>query len=63
MRTPEAAEFLGIGRSTLEKMRVRGDGPPFLVIGPRAVVYDRRDIEAWLAPRRRMSTSDHLPAG
>jgi predicted DNA-binding transcriptional regulator AlpA len=62
LRTPEAAVFLGIAKSTLEKMRVRGDGPPYFSVGPRVVVYDRRVIAAWLASRTRHSTSDNPEA-
>lgn len=58
LRTGEAAAYLGLSPSTLAKMRVRGDGPPYSKAGPRIVVYDRGALEAWLASRRRTSTSD-----
>lgn len=58
LRTPEAAALLGLSKHTLNKMRIRGDGPPFLRLGDRAVAYDPRDIEAWMQERRRKSTSD-----
>ena len=54
---PEAAEYLGISASTLSKRRVFGGGPIFLKQG-RRVVYDVRDLEAYLANCRRDSTSD-----
>jgi predicted DNA-binding transcriptional regulator AlpA len=57
-RAPEAAEYLGLSPSTLAKMRLRGDGPPFIKAGPRVVVYDIVDLESWLATRKRLSTSD-----
>jgi predicted DNA-binding transcriptional regulator AlpA len=56
LRTPAAAEYLGYSESTLEKKRLTGDGPPFIRLG-RAVVYDTRDLDAWLAARRASSTS------
>jgi predicted DNA-binding transcriptional regulator AlpA len=56
-RAPEAANYLGLSKSTLAKMRLRGDGPLFLKLN-RVVVYDSRDLDAWLAHRRRASTSD-----
>ena len=56
-RAPEAARYLGISPSTLAKMRLRGDGPVFLKLN-RSVAYDSRDLDAWLALRRRASTSD-----
>ena len=58
LRVPEAAEYLGLSTSTLAKMRLRGDGPPYLKAGSRIVLYDLGDLEAWLATRRRFSTSD-----
>jgi predicted DNA-binding transcriptional regulator AlpA len=61
MRPPEAARYLGVSVSTLARMRVRGDGPPFAKAGPRLCVYDRQNLDAWLLSRTRRSTSDHLP--
>jgi predicted DNA-binding transcriptional regulator AlpA len=57
LRAPEAASYLGLSSSTLAKMRLRGDGPIFLKLN-RAIAYDVRDLDAWLAGRRRVSTSD-----
>lgn len=53
----EAAEYLGISVSTLSKRRVFGGGPKYLKLG-RRVVYDPRDLDAWLNAHRRASTSD-----
>ena len=61
LRVPAAAEYLGLSASTLAKMRLRGDGPPYSKAGPRVVVYDVVDIDSWLASRRRRSTSDPGP--
>lgn len=57
--TPEqVAARCGLARSTLAKMRLRGDGPLFIKVGS-AVRYREDDVQAWIAaqPRRR-STSD-----
>lgn len=59
-RAPEAAEYLGLSASTLAKMRLRGDGPVYSKAGPRIVLYDRADLEAWLATRKRHSTSESV---
>ena len=53
----QAAEYLGISASTLSKRRVFGGGPKYLKLG-RRVVYDVRDLDAWLEAHRRASTSD-----
>lgn len=58
LRTPEAAAYLGISASTLEKGRVHGKNmPPFIKLG-RIVVYDVADLDAWLTARKRSSTSE-----
>jgi hypothetical protein len=56
LRTSEAAEYCGSTRSTFEKKRVTGGGPLFIKVG-RTVVYDTVDLDAYLASRRRRSTS------
>jgi hypothetical protein len=60
LRTAAAAEYLGYAESTLEKQRVIGNGPPFIRLG-RVIVYDTRDLDAWLTARRARSTSDAIP--
>jgi predicted DNA-binding transcriptional regulator AlpA len=58
LRTPQAAQYLGISVSTLTKLRVCGSGPIFCKVG-RVVVYDPNDLDTWLASCRRTSTSDN----
>lgn len=58
LRTPEAAQYLGLGKSTLEKLRLSGLGPVYSKAGPRVVVYDVVDLDAWLAMSRCRSTSE-----
>jgi predicted DNA-binding transcriptional regulator AlpA len=58
LRATEAADYVRLSASTLAKMRLRGDGPPYSKAGPRIVVYDVVDLDAWLVARRRRSTSD-----
>ncbi len=53
----DAASYIGLAQQTLAKMRVTGDSPPFYKVG-RQVLYDRADLDNWLAERRRRSTSD-----
>ena len=54
----EAAQFTGLSKSTLDKLRVSGGGPIYLQLG-RRVLYDVADLEAWLISKRRSSTSDN----
>jgi predicted DNA-binding transcriptional regulator AlpA len=53
----EAAHFLGLSVSTLNKLRLTGAGPPYMKLG-RRVLYDLRDLEEWAASRKRNHTSD-----
>ena len=55
----DAAAYLGLATQTLAKMRLSGDSPPYFKVG-RRVLYDRIELEAWLAQRKRKSTSDSL---
>lgn len=52
-RTPEAAEYVGLSASTLEKMRLAGEGPAFIRLGGRAIGYAVEDLDAWLEEQRR----------
>jgi predicted DNA-binding transcriptional regulator AlpA len=47
LRGPDAAAYLGISKSTLEKWRVSGKGPRFLKIGARLVGYDQADLDVF----------------
>jgi predicted DNA-binding transcriptional regulator AlpA len=55
--TEHAAAYLGLSPKTLETLRTRCGGPPFLKLG-RRVVYRKADLDTWLAARVRRSTSD-----
>lgn len=57
-----AADYIGMSMAFLRCGRSRGTvgnrtpSPPFLKLG-RSVRYDRRDLDEWLAARRRTSTA------
>jgi hypothetical protein len=51
--TPEAADYVGHGKSTLDKLRLSGGGPAYIKIGKR-VVYD---LDEWCAKHKRTNTS------
>jgi predicted DNA-binding transcriptional regulator AlpA len=50
LNTQQAAAYLGIGASTLERYRCTGGGPVFMRVGDRAVRYRLVDLNAWLRP-------------
>ncbi len=58
LRTPEAARYVGLSASTLEKKRLDGTGPPFVRLGGRAVGYDIAELDKWIDRQRRTSTSN-----
>ena len=57
LRTPEAADFLGLSSRTLEKHRTYGTGPAYRKLGGR-VVYALDDLKAWADLGAVTSTSD-----
>lgn len=55
--THEAARITGFSITTLETLRSRGGGPPFIKCR-RKVAYTRRALLEWLKAGERTSTSD-----
>lgn len=60
LTTREAATYCRLGKATLERFRITGDGPTYLKLGG-AVRYRRDDLDAWLATRLTRSTSEAAP--
>ncbi len=56
-RPKQAAAYLKSSESTLAKKRLKGNGPTYTKFG-RLVLYAKRDLDEFLASRRRLSTSD-----
>lgn len=55
----EAATALGLAKSTLAKMRLRGDGPPYIKLGTRRVAYRANDLAQWVESRSFCSTAQY----
>lgn len=55
--TREAAAYCRLGKPTLERFRISGDGPRYCKLGG-SVRYRRTDLDAWLESRLIRSTSD-----
>jgi predicted DNA-binding transcriptional regulator AlpA len=53
----EAAQFLGLSQSWLAKLRLSGDGPPYMKMG-RQVRYSQADLLRWAEKSLRHSTSE-----
>jgi len=48
----EAAAYVGLSKSTLDKMRCFGTGPRYIKLTSAAVRYDPSDLKEWIAARR-----------
>ena len=57
LNTLEAAAYLGVSDKTLLKLRHAGGGPPYATLG-RRVIYDVRDLDKWVADRKRRFTGE-----
>ena len=57
MDTKAAADYLGLSPSTLNRMRVTGDGPRYSKLG-RRMIYDVRDLDSWIEGRKRRFTGE-----
>lgn len=62
LRTPGAAQYLGIGQSTLERKRMEGTGPRFRRLGPKIITYAIDDLDAWASEHVLHSTSEQVKA-
>jgi predicted DNA-binding transcriptional regulator AlpA len=62
LTTPQAADFLKLAVSTVEKLRCHGGGPKFIKLGSRRVAYLKTDLDEWIASRPRCGSTSELPA-
>jgi hypothetical protein len=54
----DLARFAKVSPRTVERWRLRGGGPAFVLIARNVVRYEVAAVRAWLAARSRSSTSD-----
>jgi excisionase family DNA binding protein len=55
----EAAAYLRVSKSYLDKLRVYGGGPKFLRFGKRKILYRKTDLDVWASDHRFGSTSEY----
>jgi hypothetical protein len=53
----DAAAYTGLSESTLNKLRMTGNGPQYCKLG-RRILYDTCRLDEWLSSNLRSSTSD-----
>jgi predicted DNA-binding transcriptional regulator AlpA len=58
LTVPEAANYLRLAKSTLDHYRSAGQGPRFIKLSRRKILYDTRDLDAWLDRHKQNSTRD-----
>ncbi len=56
MNTAEAAKYVRLGKPTLERVRISGEGPAYVKLGG-SVRYRRCDLDEWLETKLTHSTS------
>lgn len=60
LNTREAAAYLGLGVSTLNRWRCEGSPLEYVVLGTSAVRYRQYDLDAFIEAGVRRSTSEAL---
>ena len=61
MSVTEAADYLRLSKSTLDRLRQTGEGPAYVQFQARSrVIYRRKDLDEWLAHRVLTSTSQSV---
>ena len=55
----EAAAYLRVSKSYLDKLRVYGGGPRFLRLGKRKILYPKTQLDNWAAERLFESTGEY----
>lgn len=51
LRVPQAAEYLGLSKSYLDKARMNCTGPAYAKLGA-TVIYSTADLDAWVRSNR-----------
>ncbi|MBB3978896.1 putative DNA-binding transcriptional regulator AlpA [Rhizobium azooxidifex] len=51
LRVKQAAAYVGVSKSFLDKSRCYGGGPTYVKLGT-TVIYRSEDLDAWVAEKR-----------
>lgn len=57
----QVARRLGVTPHSLATRRYLGNGPPYIVVGPKLIRYDADALDAWLQARTRTETVKRKP--
>lgn len=58
LRVKQAANYVGVSKSLLDKLRCYGGGPVYAKLGA-SVIYGTADLDAWIAARRVVPANDN----
>ncbi|NGN44342.1 helix-turn-helix domain-containing protein [Mesorhizobium sp. CGMCC 1.15528] len=61
LRVRQAAEYVGLSKSFLDKTRCYGGGPVHIKLGA-TVIYSTDDLDAWLAANRQSDNDNRIAA-
>jgi len=61
LRTRQAADYLQVSKSLLDKMRCYGGGPVYAKLGA-TVIYSTDDLDAWVASKKLKPANDNRDA-
>jgi len=61
LRVKQAAEYVGLSKSFLDKARCYGGGPTYVKLGA-TVIYRSDDLDAWIASKC-VAVNDNVRAG
>jgi predicted DNA-binding transcriptional regulator AlpA len=59
IRVRQAAEYVGVSKSLLDKLRCYGGGPAYAKLGS-SVIYATEDLDAWLAANRQADNDNRV---
>ena len=62
IRRADVPKYIPIAVQTLARWAVEGQGPHFIKLGRRLVVYRAGDLREWLKSQTKSSTSENSPS-
>jgi predicted DNA-binding transcriptional regulator AlpA len=58
LNTEQVSKMLGVAKTTLEHMRLKGNGPSYVHVG-RSVRYPLSGVYEWMAEQKRFKSTSH----
>jgi predicted DNA-binding transcriptional regulator AlpA len=58
----DTSKLTRLSERSLERLRISGEGPPFIRLSQRRIAYREDDVLAWIEARRRASRAEDAEA-